>query len=78
MLPKPEYVTAKNNLLINAKNLYNGREEIINAFKNKKYFHLKKKNLMIMMMMMMMMMMILAKGQMMMMKAMMNFTLQKR
>ena len=32
---KPEYVTAKNNRLINAKNLYDGREEIINRFKNK-------------------------------------------
>ena len=28
-------MTAKNNLLINAKNLYDGREEIINRFKNK-------------------------------------------
>ena len=32
---KPEYVTAKNNLLINAKNFYDEREMIINAFKNK-------------------------------------------
>ena len=32
---KPEYITTKNNLLINAKNFYDGREEIINAFKNK-------------------------------------------
>ena len=31
----PEYVAAKSNLLINAKNLCDGREEIINAFKNK-------------------------------------------
>ena len=34
---KPEYVTAKNNLLINAKNFYDGREMIINAFKNKMF-----------------------------------------
>ena len=32
---KPEYITTKNNILINAKNFYDGREEIINAFKNK-------------------------------------------
>ena len=32
---KPEYITTKNNLLINAKNFYDGRKEIINAFKNK-------------------------------------------
>ena len=32
---KPEYITTKNNLLINAKHFYDGREEIINAFKNK-------------------------------------------
>ena len=32
---KPEYVTAKSNLLINVKKIYDGREMIINAFKNK-------------------------------------------
>ena len=32
---KSEYVTAKNNLLINAKNLFDGRKMIIDAFKNK-------------------------------------------
>ena len=32
---KPEYKTAKNNLEINAKNVYDGKEMIINAFKDK-------------------------------------------
>ena len=32
---KPQYVTAENSLLFNAKNFYDGREMIINAFKNK-------------------------------------------
>ena len=32
---KPDYVTARKNLLINVKNFYNGREMIINTFKNK-------------------------------------------
>ena len=31
---KPDYATARKNLLINAKNFYDGREMIINAFKN--------------------------------------------
>ena len=34
---KPDYVTTKNNLPINPKILCDGREEIINAFKNKKF-----------------------------------------
>ena len=37
---KPEYIITKNNLLINAKNLYDGREEIINVFKNKIFWFL--------------------------------------
>ena len=32
---KPKYTTAKNNILINAKNFYDGKEMVINAFKNK-------------------------------------------
>ena len=31
---KPDYVTARKNLLINAQNFYDGREMIINVFKN--------------------------------------------
>ena len=31
---KPDYVTARKNLLINAKKIYDGKEMIINAFKN--------------------------------------------
>ena len=34
-LRKPDYETARKNLSINAKNFYDGREMIINTFKNK-------------------------------------------
>ena len=34
---KPDYVTARDNLLISARNFYNGREMIINTFKNKAF-----------------------------------------